>query len=65
MWELINYALAIVAIVMLIAVCWISLDKYSGDMDLVQAGNIFCLAAAFASVFIFSIVVMYLKGIWS
>ena len=65
MWELINYALALIAIVMLIAVCWISLDKYSGDMDLVQAGNIFCLAAAFASFFISSIVAMYLSNVWS
>ena len=60
-WEIINYALALIAIVLLIAVCWISLDKHVTDDDLRRAGNIFLFAAMSASVFIFSVFVLSLK----
>ena len=65
MWELINYGLALVAIVMLIAVCWISLSDYVSDKDLMRAGDFFLFAVAFVSIFIMSVLVMYLKNIWS
>jgi len=60
-WEIINYALALLAIVLLMAVAWISLGKDVTDEDLSLSGSLFCFAAMASAVFIFSVFTLMIR----